>query len=97
MSCGVGHKHGSDPSLLWLWHRLAATAPIGPWAWEPPCASSAALKREKKNCNEVSPHTSQNGHHQKEGVEKKEPSLIIGGDVNWCSHCGEQYGDFLKN
>ena len=25
-----------DPTLLWLWHRLAATTPIGPLAWEPP-------------------------------------------------------------
>ena len=25
---GVGHRHGSDPQLLWLWRRLAATAPI---------------------------------------------------------------------
>ena len=29
---GVGCRHGSDPSLLWLWHRLAATAPIRPLA-----------------------------------------------------------------
>ena len=34
MSCGVDHRCGSDPALLWLWHRLAATAPIGPLAWE---------------------------------------------------------------
>ena len=33
MSCGVGHRHGSDQVLLWLWHRAAATAPIGPLAW----------------------------------------------------------------
>ena len=32
-----------DPELLWLWHRLAATAPIGPLDWEPPYALSAAL------------------------------------------------------
>ena len=31
-SCGVGHRHGSDPALLWLWCRLAATAPMGPLA-----------------------------------------------------------------
>ena len=29
--------------------------------------------------------------------EKKEPSYTVGGNVNWCSHCGEQYGDSLKN
>uniref|UniRef100_A0A8D1HLK4 Aminotransferase class I/classII large domain-containing protein n=1 Tax=Sus scrofa TaxID=9823 RepID=A0A8D1HLK4_PIG len=30
MSCGVGRRRGSDPALLWLWHRPAATVPIGP-------------------------------------------------------------------
>ena len=28
VSCSVGHRHGSDPALLWLWQRLAATVPI---------------------------------------------------------------------
>ena len=28
VSCGVGHRHGSDPWLLWLWCRLAAAALI---------------------------------------------------------------------
>ena len=48
MSCGVGRRHGLDLALLWLWHRLATTAPIGPLAWEPPYAMGAALKRQKK-------------------------------------------------
>ena len=48
MSCGVGHRHGLDPALLWLWHRLVATVLIGPLAWEPACAASVALKRQKK-------------------------------------------------
>ena len=42
MSCGVGCRRGSDPVLLWLWRRLAATAPIRPLAWEPPYAAGAA-------------------------------------------------------
>ena len=29
------------------------------------------------------------------GVEKKEPSYIVGGNVNWYSHYGEQYGGSL--
>ena len=37
-----------DPALLWLWCRPAATAPIGPLAWEPPCAMGATLKRKNK-------------------------------------------------
>ena len=32
-----------------------------------------------------------------EGMEKQEPSYIFSEDVNWCSHCGEQYGGSLKN
>ena len=28
MDSGVGHRRGLDLALLWLWHRLAATAPI---------------------------------------------------------------------
>ena len=30
-----------------------------------------------------------------EVVEEREPSCTVGGNVNWCSHYGEQYG-FLK-
>ena len=48
MSCGVGRRQGSDLVLLWLWCRPAATALIGPLAWEPPYAMGAALKRQKK-------------------------------------------------
>ena len=49
MSCGVGLRCGLDLALLWLWHRLAATAPVGPLAWELPYAMGVALKRQKKN------------------------------------------------
>ena len=48
MNCGVGHRHSSDPALLWLWHRLLAIALIGPLAREPPYATGAALKRQKR-------------------------------------------------
>ena len=30
-----------------------------------------------------------------EGVEKREPLYTVGGNVNWCSHYGEQYGGSL--
>ena len=32
-----------------------------------------------------------------EDVERREPSYIVGGNVNWYSHYGEQYGGCLKN
>ena len=47
MSCGVGCRCGLDPVLLWLWCRLAATAPIRPLAWEPPYAPCVALTSKK--------------------------------------------------
>ena len=48
VSCGVGCRCGSDPVLLWLWCGPAAVAPIGPLAWEPPCAAGAAQRNDKK-------------------------------------------------
>ena len=29
-------------------------------------------------------------------VEKRDPSHTVGGNVNWCGHCGKQYGSFSK-
>ena len=48
MSCGIVHRSGSDSALLRLWCRLAATALIGPLAWEPPCAVGMALKKQRQ-------------------------------------------------
>jgi len=48
VDCGVGCRRGSDPALLWLWRRPAATALIRPLAWEPPYAVGAALEKAKR-------------------------------------------------
>ena len=48
MGCGVGHRLGPDPELLWLWCRLAAVVPIRPLAWELPYAVGVALKKKKR-------------------------------------------------
>ena len=53
MSCGVGCRCGSDPALLWLWHRPAAMAPIRPLAWEPPYAVGVALKKKTKDTQKL--------------------------------------------
>ena len=42
MGRGVGWIRGSDPTLLWLWQRLAAVALIRPLAWELPYAVGVA-------------------------------------------------------
>ena len=50
------HRCSSDPALLWLWCRLAATAPIRPLAWEPPYAAGSGprkAKRQKQNKTKV--------------------------------------------
>ena len=47
-------------------------------------------RNANQNYNEVSPHTGQNTNHQKypqivnagEGVEKRDPSCTVGGNVN---------------
>ena len=57
-----------------------------------------------QNHNEISPHTCQNDYQSKslqitnvgKDVEKREPSNIVGGNINWYSHCEKQYGGFSK-
>ena len=48
MSCGVGHRHGLELVLLWLWCRLGAAALVQSLAWELPHATDAALKSQKE-------------------------------------------------
>ena len=71
MSCSVGHRHGSDPELLHLWCRLAATALIRPLAWEPPYAAGAALEKAKRQ--------------KKKGIKKKETVIRCLGTVELAS------------
>jgi len=63
VSCGVGHRRGLDLVLLWLWHRPAAVAPIGPLAWKLPYAMWEALEKAKRP-----PHT----HTKKEFLHLSE-------------------------
>ena len=44
----MGRRRGSDPKLLWLWHRPVASAPIRPLAWEPPYAAGVAQENAKR-------------------------------------------------
>ena len=58
MSCGAGHRCGSDPTLLWLWRRPVPAASIRPLIWEHPYAARVALKKqkiEKKYINKNNP------------------------------------------
>ena len=53
MSCGVGHRCGLDPVMLWLWCRPASIAPVGPLAWEPPHAARSHPRKGKKTKNKT--------------------------------------------
>ena len=53
VSCGVGHRHGSDAMLLWLWCRPASVALIQPLVWELPCAIGVALKSKRKKKKKI--------------------------------------------
>ena len=66
MSHGEVCRCGSNPALLWLWHRPGAVAPIRPLAWEPPYATGVALKRPKTHT-----HTHKNKKTKKQKKRKK--------------------------
>ena len=46
MSYGICCRRGSDPTLLWLWYRLADGALTLPLAWEILYVTSVALKKK---------------------------------------------------
>ena len=46
VSAGVGRRCGCDLALLWLWYRLAATAPSQPLAWELSYAVGTVLEKK---------------------------------------------------
>ena len=57
-----------------------------------------------RDCSEIPPHNSQKPPSKnlqtvnaEEGVEQRELPFTAGGNVNWYSHYGQQYGDSLKN
>ena len=80
VSCGVGRRYGSDPSLLWFWHRLEATALIPPQAWEIPYAQKKKKKKKKKKrkggqrkmAEKIESNSEERGY--KYDIKKAEPS-----------------------
>ena len=68
------------------------------------CLTSLII-RVIQNYKNVSPHTSQNCHIQKnlqtidtgENMEKRESSYTVGGNVNWYIYYGEEYERSSKN
>ena len=71
VSCGVGHRCGSDPVLLWLWCSLAAVALIQTIARGRPYAVGAALKKKERKKEKK----------KRREEEKKERGMWVGVDL----------------
>ena len=84
-----------------LWCRPAAVVLIQPLAWELPYAEGAALKSKKKKPTMKNHLTAARTAITKKsinnkcwtGMEKREPSYTVGGNVNWCNNYEIQYDD----
>ena len=51
VSCGIGCRRGSDPTLLWLWCRMATEALIQPSLGTSICQKRKKEKQTNKNTN----------------------------------------------
>ena len=63
-------RYRLDATLLWLWCRLAAVAPIQPLAWEPPLAMGVVLKRQKQKNKKKPPKTKKPAARSLDGEAK---------------------------
>ena len=68
---------------------LRATVHGVDWATEPPCTTSHWSEWPFSKSLQI--------ENAGEGVEKRETSHALGGNVNRWSYCGEQYGSSLKS
>ena len=82
MNCGVDHRHGSDPGLLWLWRTLVAVVLIGPLAWEPPHAVATALKTDKDKMKHT--HTHKQNKTKKKQLQNKIKQHLTKSRVDKC-------------
>ena len=74
---------------LWLWCRPAAEALDSmPSLGTSTCCGYRPKKKKKKKRQEIK--------SAGEDAEKREPLHTVGGNVNWHSHYGKQYGGFFK-
>ena len=49
MRCGVSLRRGLGATVLWLWCRLAAVAPVISLVWELPYAVGVASQKKTKD------------------------------------------------
>ena len=77
MSCGVDLGYSSNPALLWLWCRPAATAPdLTPRLGTSICRGCGPKKKKKKRMT-CSPHPQPHQH----GTRLSHRGLVLGGPL----------------
>ena len=64
-------------------HKLSGKCKIKPWWGISHLLEQLLSKRQERSVGE--------------DVEEREQLGTVGGNVNWCGHYREQYGDFLRN
>ena len=76
----------------------------GPETYEKMLSLTSHQREASYNHDEIPPHTDQDGHpltNQQtsagEDVKKRELQSTLGGNGDWCCHCGKQYGISSKN
>ena len=80
MSCGVGHRLGSDLALLWLWHRLAAVAQIRPLAWETSICCGYGPKKTKRQKKERKKQTNNGAAMERDPGSPSSPTQVKDGN-----------------
>ena len=87
MSCGVGCKRSSGPSLLCSWCRPGAVAPIRPLACELLYAKGVAVKKKKKEKTSILIDTD---------AEQQELYFMVGGMENDIATLSESLAIYNK-
>ena len=63
-------------------------------------SSTSLIEKCNQNGHEVPAHTTIDKSTKNmcwRGCGEKDPSCTVGGNVNWCSHYGKQYGGISEN
>ena len=76
MSCGVGHRCGSDPVLPSLWCKPADAALIQPLSWEPPYAAGEAIEKKKKE-EDIPAKPKRRGHSLCQEISQENTSTVV--------------------
>ena len=63
--------------MLWLWCRPAATGPIGPLAWEPPCVTGVTLEKMKEREREREREKERKRKKERKKRKEKDSELYI--------------------